>query len=1625
MRVSLVQAAALVLVVVALMSPTGVRSIAAVPLPSDGGPGAPVGGIPNHSPGPPGPPSLPRPFSGPLAPSIVPDERPPTPESIPQIFDSRSGSPSGLSTALLPASWAGLFGTSRPTPTVGYPSTPAPMGLADLGVGSSGAYSYNTTSFSASVTLSSFAAYSPGYASWLDAPDWVTLSLDTVVVNVPINGSLPALPQGTFWTENAVRFNGSELQFEDNVWNFSGPYASITPASLQNSSSLEGPSIGAGALYYQHWGPTYSVSYPFTLTLFNTLGVTSGRAVVDFNYTLSSPVTDAAGSYDQVTFNRTISASTPPRFAVSGTTTTPYGLPEDAEFVFAGDGSGSNGAVARLNGTAELRYWDSGTYVPVPSAYDYGEDSGGTSVGIAAYYGGTTEHLNAGPSLLYGLWNTSSSRLGPSANPGWIRVHVALEPEFGLLLATNASAEDQTPAGNFSFAPTTATGELVVNLPPTPLSNPYVFEGWANGFAPAEARVHDNATGDVALTLTSDASSWEAPLYFDSDGQVAAFGGSAVSGVSYSAGTLTIQNESSSLAAPFRQLNDYLFPTFDLFAATNLSHASIVLTRFIQDPDSFDFDWYGVTEWLPGITQGYYFYGGNGNYSLQNTNLTETGSESLLDPSNLLYELSPPAAEFFATNGSRAENVSSQLSDGVVVADSNVPHLAELVAFGATAVELYHTGGAQILNVSAQGIVVPPVPPGLVVAGLGVAVAESNDTDVDGVLAQGAATGIEASDCDNLTVDPISVVRGIGIEVSDSQNVTVARASVVDGFGIEGAHLQNVTLAWWNLTNGSAGQLSSGTDLWLHNLSSFSSTGLEVSDWNDLWGWNLFATGDAAVADAATAMKNVDDSSNGTFWNLTAVGGAIALWFLFYDRNFSFTDLWANLGGYDVGVLAYSTDIRVEDVHVTNESAGLEGSEFSTNIAVTNVWAATGSEGIGGTADSNVSVWSAVATSASLALILLDSQNVTARDVDASNGSVAVSLADTNNATLSNLGATNLSVGVSWGTGIDGRVSNLTASNESIGAQLSGVEDVVVSGINETNRDPGPSYFRNPFLGIDYPDAPLQTYSDQNLVLTNLTAVNCSFAFQDVYSKGLTITNIRSWESGTAVQLNGTEYATIEGVFAESDTHGLVLQSTLNITLAGSTIEDSASYAVYLVAGLNETFYANNFVANDGASAFGLYEPSHPQVGIYLAQGVNFTLDGIGNYWSDWPGGSGAYPIGLGVSDSAPAPAFLSAWLDFVGTGLTPGVRWGVAIGEHTYVASAPLIAIPSWVLSNGTFSYGVLLPPSWGAAPSSGQVSYLGANETVTIEFTLPQYALDFVESGLPSGTNWSVNVAGNAGANVTSGDSGTISFVEPNGTYSISARGIPGYEERTIAPGSEVTVLGANVTEPVAFEQVVYSLSWEESGLPLGTPWGVTVGGTFHGSNDSVVGWNASNGSYGYHLSGIPGWHEDSLSYLGNFTVSNRSQVVQIVWFPVRYSVTFAATGLPTGTSWTVVFAGQNLTLTGPNVGFDLSNGTYAFRVFATLPTTLAGTPPLGTVTISGQGATVNVSFSPSPVVPSSRAGTAFYEGVGVAAVGAGAALAVAVWAARRRPPPEEPELHGEDLPLPPSTPKADESP
>lgn len=130
-----------------------------------------------------------------------------------------------------------------------------------------------------------------------------------------------------------------------------------------------------------------------------------------------------------------------------------------------------------------------------------------------------------------------------------------------------------------------------------------------------------------------------------------------------------------------------------------------------------------------------------------------------------------------------------------------------------------------------------------------------------------------------------------------------------------------------------------------------------------------------------------------------------------------------------------------------------------------------------------------------------------------------------------------------------------------------------------------------------------------------------------------------------------------------------------------------------------------------------------------------------------------------GGSGSPPA-AFAS--VKFVESGLVRGTPWSVTLDGLTATATTPSIVYSS--IFNGNYSY---YANATGYALLTGYVTVHGAAVTVPLTFT-PQttYPVEFNETGLPSGSSWSVTVNGVTFTSSTS----VVSFSEPNGSYHFS---------------------------------------------------------------------------------------------------------------------------------------------------------------------------------------------------------------------------------------------------------------
>lgn len=722
-----------------------------------------------------------------------------------------------------------------------FTSGPAPMGLSDLGVNTTGAYSYQTKSFEGVLAIQSFRALAPGYveASPFQAPDWALLQLNAVAVNI----SYPGNGTGVFWFQNGVHLNGSRLQFEDNVWNFSSPGASMP------SSTLHGV---AGKIYrdqfYAGFAPSRSITFPFTLTLFDTMAKSGMHDVVYFNYTIRNYLgVTTSGSYDTVTFNGTASLLSPPAFRVDGSAYTPSGLLYDAELVLGGNGGGAHTNVVDLNATADLRAWNatSSAYLPIRSGYDFGADSSETAYGVAVHYlnSTATAYLGQGPSMLYGLWNTSSSTgVAPSARAGWIHVRLTTDPQYAFLF-TNLSSS------GYSYAPTTTAGLATADLPPPPAGSPYVFDAWADGYAPSpDVTVSDNTTGTQTIHLSTSPSTLDAPLYLLTDNQAAAFGATGTVGTGYASSgpTLWLNASSVRLAAPFLSLNVEGNPTFQLFVEQGLS-TGILVNGFVQSPTTFNYTYYqGSSRYYPGWTQGYFFYGGGGRFHVGNTTLR--GQPSLLAQS--VPTFSAPTVEFYFTHGASADHLyASQDAQALTIVGGSSFTLANISAtLGGTAVAARNSSHLNLSGISADGFD-PSFRPSVAVSYSGVAHSSIVDLSVAD-LAQG------------LVSSSTTYLDLTGLEVS------------AGGTGVAASATGPANVTWVNVTGGlssAGGNWSNSQELVFRHLS-VGGTGFDLV--NDLLVTMVNCSADGF---SAGLVQSFNGSSGATFTGINATNGAIAL----------------------------------------------------------------------------------------------------------------------------------------------------------------------------------------------------------------------------------------------------------------------------------------------------------------------------------------------------------------------------------------------------------------------------------------------------------------------------------------------------------------------------------------------------------------------------------------------------------------------------------------------------------------------------------------------------------------------------------------------------------------------------
>ncbi len=328
--------------------------------------------------------------------------------------------------------------------------------------------------------------------------------------------------------------------------------------------------------------------------------------------------------------------------------------------------------------------------------------------------------------------------------------------------------------------------------------------------------------------------------------------------------------------------------------------------------------------------------------------------------------------------------------------------------------------------------------------------------------------------------------------------------------------------------------------------------------------------------------------------------------------------------------------------------------------------------------------------------------------------------------------------------------------------------------------------------------------------------------------------------------------------------------------------------------------------------------------------------------------GSASSAAAFGVTPSVASPNYT---VTFSETGLNNSTNWSVTVcitqwceDDDGAIQQISNTTSDVFSLPNGTYFFHVRAANDTPANPTSGSFSVNGASPSpILIRFGPPTlYAVTFVETGLPAGTEWGVSLDLGWGDNQNLGDQPigrlaldgvwnggdsnssngtTLTFQLVNGTYNYTVDNVSNFSIVGDANGTVNVSGGSPPPIHVAFAPVPsFPVTFVEQGLPNGTNWSISLHGSgsmgdqgdIRGAEDdsgdvgarqatdnSSMTFLLVNGTYHYRVGEVDGYYANASSGTFNVTGGNETIYVNFTALPEE-NVTFNESGLPNGSDW-----------------------------------------------------------------------------------------------------------------------------
>jgi hypothetical protein len=247
--------------------------------------------------------------------------------------------------------------------------------------------------------------------------------------------------------------------------------------------------------------------------------------------------------------------------------------------------------------------------------------------------------------------------------------------------------------------------------------------------------------------------------------------------------------------------------------------------------------------------------------------------------------------------------------------------------------------------------------------------------------------------------------------------------------------------------------------------------------------------------------------------------------------------------------------------------------------------------------------------------------------------------------------------------------------------------------------------------------------------------------------------------------------------------------------------------------------------------------------------------------------------------------------------------------------------------------------------------------------------YGINFIEAGLPFGTQWGSELKVDNVWLYANTTLSTISWVvKDTGVYDYKILIPHGYNATPKSGTATVsTVNSVNDTTIHFYADPIETYSIKFTSSLTGYSWSVKLSNSTSSStlssSTNLITFTKPDGKYAYIITAPSSYK--AIPSSGNITVSNSNITVSIAMDPLsttmKYTLTFYEEGLPIGTLWSVQLVVLTNQSTSNSIAFTVQNGTYNYTINPV--NNYACNVSSGQITIHGSNKNVYLDYNKVP--------------------------------------------------------------